>query len=348
VLLTPKFTVVEDGGFLADDTMVASYELGGGWIHAEKTTIGKRAFLGNSGITQPGRRVPDDGLVAVLSATPRKAKKGSSWLGSPPMRLRRCATEADTSRTFDPPLRLKLMRAAVETWRLPAVIVTFAFAVAVLGALQFITTTFGIAWAALCGGLVLLAAGALAGAASVLAKWVVVGRIRPAEHPLWSSFVWRNEVADAFVETVAAPWLARAASGTPVMNVWLRALGAKIGRGAWCETYWLPEADLVTLGEGSTVNRGSVVQTHLFHDRIMRMDSVILDPGATLGPHCVALPASRLGAGATVGPASLVMRGDEVPPSTRWLGNPIAPWNNARKKDGGKKPPDRGVEDIAA
>ena len=44
-LLTPKFTVVEDGAFLADDTMVASYELGGGWIHVAKATIGKRAFL---------------------------------------------------------------------------------------------------------------------------------------------------------------------------------------------------------------------------------------------------------------------------------------------------------------
>ena len=26
------------------------------------------------------------------------------------------------------------------------------------------------------------------------------------------------------------------------------------------------------------------------------------------------------------------MRGDEVPPSTRWQGNPIAPWNAFRKK----------------
>jgi non-ribosomal peptide synthetase-like protein len=78
VLLTPKFTVIEDGAFLADDTMVASYELGGGWIYAAKTTVGRRAFLGNSGITQPGRRVPDDGLVAVLSAAPPKAKRGSS------------------------------------------------------------------------------------------------------------------------------------------------------------------------------------------------------------------------------------------------------------------------------
>ncbi|MGV1086913.1 MAG: Pls/PosA family non-ribosomal peptide synthetase [Mycobacterium sp.] len=331
-LLTPKFTVVEDGAFLADDTMVASYELGGGWIHVATATVGKRAFLGNSGITQPGRRVPDDGLVAVLSAAPPKSKTGSSWLGSPPIRLRRRAEQTDSALTFDPPTRLKVMRGAVETCRLIPVMVTFAIGAAVLGGLQALALRGGYLLAALGGGILLLAAGAVAGASAVVAKWLVVGRIPAGEKPLWSSFVWRNEVADTFVETVAAPWFARAATGTPVMNLWLRALGARIGRGVWCETYWLPEADLVTLGDGSTVNRGCVVQTHLFHDRIMRMDTVVLEDGATLGPHCVALPASRIGAGATVGPASLVMRGDEVPSSTRWQGNPIAPWQVRRKK----------------
>lgn len=333
-LLIPKFTVVDDGAFLADDTMVASYELGGGWIHVARATVGKRAFLGNSGITQPGRRVPDDGLVAVLSATPHKAKAGSSWLGSPPVRLRRKPTAADALRTFHPSPRLKALRATVETFRFVPVVVTFAIGVAVLFAIQSLAVTFGWIWATLATGLILLAAGAVAGGIAVIAKWLLVGRITAIEHPLWSSFVWRNEVSDTFVETVAAPWFARAASGTPVMNLWLRALGAKIGRGVWCETYWLPEADLVTLQEGATVNRGCVVQTHLFHDRIMRMDTVVLEEGATLGPHCVALPAARIGAAATVGPASLVMRGDEVPPSTRWQGNPIAPWNPPRKKRG--------------
>ncbi|ORA22520.1 Pls/PosA family non-ribosomal peptide synthetase [Mycobacterium aquaticum] len=334
-LFTPKFTEVQDGAFLADDTMVASYELGGGWIHVAKATIGKRAFLGNSGITQPGRKVPDDGLVAVLSAAPHKAKAGSSWLGSPPVRLRRNPTAADALRTFHPSNRLKIMRGTVETCRIIPVIVTFGIGVAVLGALQAAAIRIGYLWTALASGIVLLAAGAVAGAIAVVAKWLVIGRIRAVEHPLWSSFVWRNEVSDTFVETVAAPWFARAASGTPVMNLWLRGLGASIGRGVWCETYWLPEADLVTLGTAATVNRGCVVQTHLFHDRIMRLDSVVLEDGATLGPHCVALPAARLGAGATVGPGSLVMRGDEVPASTRWQGNPIAPWNLFGKKRGG-------------
>ena len=336
VLLIPKFTVIEDGAFLADDTMVASYELGGGWIYVATTTVGRRAFLGNSGITQPGRRVPDDGLVAVLSAAPAKAKRGSSWLGSPPMRLRRRPAEADAARTYEPPWRLKAMRSVVESLRVLPVMVTAAIGLAVLGALQALARIYGVWCAALCGGLVLLAAGGLAAAVAVAAKWLLVGRIRAGEFPLWSSFVWRNELADTFVETVAAPWFARAASGTPVMNIWLRALGAKVGRGAWCETYWLPEADLVTLGRGSTVNRGCVVQTHLFHDRIMRMDAVVLEHGATLGPHGVALPSARLGAGVTVGPASLVVRGDEVPRSTRWQGNPIRPWDMTREKSGKK------------
>ncbi|MFI2231956.1 Pls/PosA family non-ribosomal peptide synthetase [Nocardia testacea] len=326
VLLLPKFTTVADGAFLADDTMVAGYELGGGWLHIGEAKVGKRAFLGNSGMAAPGRRVPKNGLVAVLSAAPTKAKAGSSWLGSPPVRLRRAAGTADTDRTFDPPLRLRVFRGAFETCRLAAVVVTFAIGLGVLLALARLADRFGYPVTALLSGVVLMVAGAVACASAVTAKWVLVGRIRADEHPLWSSFVWRNEVSDAFVETVAAPWFARAATGTPVLNLWLRALGAKIGTGVWCESYWLPEADLVTLGDGATVERGCVVQTHLFHDRIMAMDTVTLEPGATLGPHCVALPAATLGAGATVGPASLVMRGDTVPASTRWWGNPIAPW----------------------
>ena len=330
VLMVPKFTKVADGAFLADDTMVASYELGGGWLHIDEAKIGKRSFLGNSGMTGPGRKVPKNGLVAVLSATPNRAKSGSSWLGSPPVRLRRTAAETDTSRTFDPSTKLKVARSVIETLRLVPVMVSFGLGVGMLIALQYVAVHVHYGVAALVSGLLLLGVGAVACGTAAAAKWLVVGRITVSEHPLWSSFVWRNELSDAFVETVAAPWFANAATGTPILNLWLRLLGARIGRGVWCETYWLPEADLVSLGDGATVQRGCVVQTHLFHDRVMAIDRVTLDDGATLGPHCVALPASGLGESATVGPASLVMRGDVVPAHTRWQGNPIAPWPTAK------------------
>jgi non-ribosomal peptide synthetase-like protein len=326
VLLVPKMTTVGDGAFLADDTMVASYELGRGWLRIGPAKIGKRAFLGNSGMTAAGRSVPKNGLVAVLSATPKKAKSGSSWLGSPPVRLRRTSLESDLTRTFRPPTRLKVARALWELCRAVPVVLTVAIAVVVLAGLDWLAATWGYLTAALVCGAVLLAAGAVAAGAAAVAKWLLVGRIRAGEHPLWSSFIWRNEVVDAFVEMVAAPWFARAAAGTPALIWWLRCLGARIGRGAWCESYWLPEADLVELGPASTINRGCVVQTHLFHDRIMSMDSVTLARGATMGPHGVILPGAGIGSGATVGPASLVMRGETIPAGTYWRGNPVAPW----------------------
>ncbi|WP_414719161.1 Pls/PosA family non-ribosomal peptide synthetase [Streptomyces sp.] len=326
VLALPAMTTVGDGAFLADDTMVASYELGGGWLRIAEARIGKKAFLGNSGMTAAGRSVPKRGLVGVLSSTPKRAKAGSSWLGMPPMKLPRAAEAGDQSRTFDPPKRLMWARAAVEVCRVVPVMCGVALAVLVLAAFALLASRVGVGLAVLSTGGLLLAGGLVACLVAIAAKWLLVGRFKAVEHPLWSSFVWRNELADTFVEVLAVPWLIGATGGTPLMNLWLRSLGARIGRGAWCETYWLPEADLVSVGGGASVNRGCVVQTHLFHDRIMRMDNVVLGAGATLGPHGIALPGAVIGDRAAVGPASLVMRGERVPAGTRWLGNPIAAW----------------------
>lgn len=330
VLMLPSLTSVNDHAFLADDTLIGGYELGGGWLRVERVRIGKRAFVGNSGMAAPGRKVPKASLVAVLSAAPRRtsAKAGESWIGSPPAPLRRAAESVDPGRTYSPPRRLRVVRGLVELCRLVPVVVAVALAGAAALTLAALLDRSGPVVAVLLGGPVLVLGGLVAAVVSVIAKWVLVGRVRPGTHALWSSFVWRNELADTFVEVLAAPWFARAVLGTPLLNVWLRAMGARIGRGVWCETYWLPETDLVELGAGATVNSGSVVQTHLFHDRVLALDRVRLGRGSTLGPNSVILPAATLGRHATVGPVSLVMRGESVPDKTTWIGNPIGPWTS--------------------
>jgi non-ribosomal peptide synthetase-like protein len=330
VLLIPKFTRVNDHAFLADDTLIGCYELGGGWIRVEQVKIGKRAFVGNSGMAAPGRKVPKASLVAVLSAAPAraKAKAGASWVGSPPTNLRRNAGDVDRTRTYHPSRRLHVLRAVVETGRLVPMLLGVLLSA---GAAISLLTLLGVhpLLAFTLGGPVMLTAGVVAALITVAAKWLLVGRHRRAEHPLWSGFVWRNELADTFTEVIAAPWFASITQGTVALNVWLRLLGARIGAGVWCDTYWLPETDLVVLEDGATVNTGCVVQTHLFHDRVLSMDTVTLKAGATLGPNSVILPAATIGRHATVGPASLVMRGEAVPSRTRWLGNPIGPWEES-------------------
>ncbi|MFJ2582004.1 Pls/PosA family non-ribosomal peptide synthetase [Kitasatospora aureofaciens] len=327
VLTLPGLMRVDDGAFLADDTLIAPFEVRGGWLRLGAARVGRQAFVGNSGIVAAGRELPDNALVGVLADTPPHATPGSSWLGRPGIALPRVADTGDPSRTYSPPRRLVLARAAVELCRFLPVVCTALLGDLAFAALQDVMDTDGLAAAIACGGLVLLGAGIAACVTTTLVKWLLLGRFRAAEHPLWSTFVWRNELYDTFVEALAMPWLGSALIGTPFLNIWLRSLGARIGRGVWCETHWLPETDLVRVDDGASVNRGVVLQTHLFHDRVMRLDEVHLTEGSSIGPHSIVLPGATLGPGSSVGAASLVMRGEEVPPATRWLGNPVATWS---------------------
>ncbi|SES17195.1 Pls/PosA family non-ribosomal peptide synthetase [Corynebacterium cystitidis] len=326
-VMVPALSDVKEGAFLADDTMIGGYELGGGWMMTGDTTVGKRSFVGNSGITAPGRKLAKNSLVAVLSSTPKKAKAGSNWWGSPPERMRRVEVEdaAGEARTYAPSLGLKFARGLVETMRLLAPMTFALIAAAIAGGFHYLLQAVG-TWAPFAfGGLILMAAGLLAMAITVVVKWVCVGTHRAGDHPLFSWFVWLNELQDAFVEAVAAPYFLNPTSGAGELNVALRALGVKIGRGAWIESYWFPETDLCYVGDAATVGPGTVVQTHLFQDRVMSLDTVEIGAGATLAAHSVALPASSVGDGATVWPGSLMMRGDQVPAGTVWQGNPIEP-----------------------
>ena len=166
VLLIPSLTRIGDGAFLADDTMVASYELRRGWLRIGSVRIGERAFLGNSGMAAPGHRVPRESLVAVLSSAPLKAKAGSSWLGSPAVRLRRVSAEGDETRTYRPSSGLRLARALWELGRIVPVFVTCGVGLCVLFGLAGLLDAIGPLWTVLLSGAVMLAAGALAAGVS--------------------------------------------------------------------------------------------------------------------------------------------------------------------------------------
>jgi len=107
------------------------------------------------------------------------------------------------------------------------------------------------------------------------------------------------------------------------MPIYLRAMGAKIGRDVWFETLAVTEFDLVQIGDGCAVNRGACIETHLFHDRLMRTGRATMAPGSTLGPNSAVLPDTTLGHSCRVGARSFVMRGERLPDHTRWHGAPV-------------------------
>lgn len=156
----------------------------------------------------------------------------------------------------------------------------------------------------------------------VAAKWILIGRFRPGEHPLWSMFVWRNELVTAMHENVADPFLIEALKGTPYIAWFFRMLGAKIGPRAFICTTCFTEYDLAEIGHDAALNPDCTIQTHLFEDRVMKAATVRIGPHCSVGAGSVVLYDSVLNPGAVLSDLSLVMKGETLPAASRWEGVP--------------------------
>jgi non-ribosomal peptide synthetase-like protein len=280
--------------------------------------------LGNGAIVPGGTEFGPGTLVGVQSSAPPICPPHTSWFGAPALEFPRVPQRGDPRRTVAPSGRLILGRAVNELCRivLPTS-VSAAIALGVFGALVASGQHLG-AWAvAVFATPALLAGGAVAVSATVVAKWVLMGRYRAGDHPLWSWFVWRDEILNTCQEVIAGIWLLDVAQGTALMNLYLRLMGTRVGRDVWCDTMNITEFDVVTLGDGCAVNRNACVETHLFHDRIMSIGPTRIGARATLGPSSVVLPETTLGEGSCVGGRSVVLRGEALPERSRWHGAPV-------------------------
>jgi non-ribosomal peptide synthetase-like protein len=150
----------------------------------------------------------------------------------------------------------------------------------------------------------------------------VIGRYQPCTKPLWSSFVWRNELITAMHESFAAPALLNSLEGTPFLAPYFRLMGSRIGARVYLETTQITEFDLVDVGSDSSLNLTCTLQTHLFEDRVMKASTLRLGDGCTLGPWAVVLYDTEMNDGSSLGALSLLMKGEALPARTAWQGIP--------------------------
>lgn len=332
--VVPDMLTLGDGCFIADAVMLGDEHIDGGWMSVQPTVIGRRSFVGNGAYVPDGTTVPENVLIGVLSSVPRNAsmQSGDTWLGAPPLRLpaREVVAGFPEHLTFAPSPWRKGARGLVEAFRIAvphALVIAVGYAI-VLDAMPLAEDG---RWGAV--ALDLAVGGVLYGMSAFgvvwLFKWLVVRRYGQRAVPMWTPFVWLSEAATNLYEGVAVPWFLRYLRGTPWLNDALKLLGADIARGVYLDTTDITEFDCVHIGENSELNAGCCPQTHLFEDRVMKIDHVHIGRQVTLGPRCTVLYGAQVGDGAQLGPLTLVMKGEQIPAGTRWHGLPAAPWRPA-------------------
>uniref|UniRef100_UPI0013E044D0 hypothetical protein n=1 Tax=Pseudomonas viridiflava TaxID=33069 RepID=UPI0013E044D0 len=73
------------------------------------------------------------------------------------------------------------------------------------------------------------------------------------------------------------------------------------------------------------LNAGACPQTHLFEDRVMKIDQVNIGERVYMGPRGAVLYSADVGNDAHLGSLTLVMKGENIPALSRWAGCPAAP-----------------------
>ncbi|GAA3130597.1 non-ribosomal peptide synthetase [Streptomyces rameus] len=324
--IDPDLLTLHDGSFVADMAGVGVAAFAAGHMAVAPAEVGERAFVGNAALVPAGTRLGPGCLVGVGSVPPAgRVPAGSTWLGSPALRL---PVRQDSGRyperlTFRPARGAVLGRLAVEFFRatLPATLLA-AGGSGYLLALSHLGRRTGPVATLLVSPLLAMGATAAVVGCCALAKWAVAGRYRPCVEPLWSLFVRRTEFVTGLFEAAAVPAGVGALVGTPFLPPVLRLFGARIGRRTWIGTTYLTEFDLVDVGDDAAIGMHVSLQTHLFEDRVMKMSTVRVGPGASVGPRTVVLYDAVVGARVRLGALSLVMKGEHLPDGTNWQGLP--------------------------
>ncbi|WP_262008297.1 Pls/PosA family non-ribosomal peptide synthetase [Streptomyces sp. FIT100] len=154
------------------------------------------------------------------------------------------------------------------------------------------------------------------------AKWILIGRFTPRRIPVWSfaylRFWW--------VRTLIRTSPARLFAGSPLYVLYLRALGAHIGKGVSIFTRFVPACtDLISMGERTVVRKDVLLSGYRAQDGWIEMGPVTLGADVTLGEQAVLDIGTSMGDGSQLAHASSLHPGQTVPPGEAWHGTPARP-----------------------
>ncbi len=116
--------------------------------------------------------------------------------------------------------------------------------------------------------------------------------------------------------------------GTPFKNLIWRLLGVRIGRRVFDDGCFIMERTMVSIGDGCTLNAGSIIQPHSQEDGGFKSDYITIGAGCTLGVNSWVHYGVKMGDGAQLAADAFLMKGEEIPPYTRWEGNPASQVRN--------------------
>jgi len=134
------------------------------------------------------------------------------------------------------------------------------------------------------------------------------------------------------VRSLADPFFLDLMMGTRLAAWYVSALGADVGKDVYIETIPLIETDLLTIGDGASIDAGALVVAHALENGCLDFLKVEVAENAAIGQRSYVLPGATIAKGSVVGALSLAMKGETIPEGTYAEGAPlvyVGDWDEA-------------------
>lgn len=159
----------------------------------------------------------------------------------------------------------------------------------------------------------------------IIVKWVLVGRWKPGEIKIWSMDYVRFWAVKTL--TRANPLVLFA--GSPLYVLYLRLLGAKIGKGVVIFSRTVPAcADLLTVGDNTVIHKDCYFLCYRARPGIIEKGPVTLGSNVLISEKSTLDIGTSMGDGTQLGHASSLQTSQAVPDGEIWHGSPAVPTSS--------------------
>jgi non-ribosomal peptide synthetase-like protein len=153
---------------------------------------------------------------------------------------------------------------------------------------------------------------------AIAAKWLILGHTRPGRYPLWGVYYFRWWLVHRFASVVHIKWF----QGTPIMGVFLRALGARVGPDCIIGELEIGAVDLVSIGRGVTIGgKVRMANAEVIGNELV-IGAIDIGDDANIGTSCVVGYDVVIGEGADLGDLSTAPPATRIAPYDVWKGSP--------------------------
>lgn len=153
---------------------------------------------------------------------------------------------------------------------------------------------------------------------AIALKWVVLGRTKPGVYPLWGTYYFRVWLAERLMQVTVMKFLQM----SPLIRVYMRLLGAKVGKDAMIAEFESGAVDLISIGDRASIGTKVKFANIEVIGNQMHIGPISIGNDCYIGNASVIGYNAKLEDGVEVGDLTVIQPGQQVARDERWDGSP--------------------------